>query len=227
MTSLKRDNIELEPDPLSAKRLITITLLAVALVILPSQLTNKRIKVDLPFGTVETKRLDFQLGIPQLDKIVPETAPEPTQAPVVAEVVETPPPVAPEPVAPVVKPKPTATPAPAVSGTQEQWMAEAGIAESDWGYVKQLIGKENHLWCPTRWNGQKNCPDVVTESNPIKGASSAYGICQALPGRKMASAGADWQTNIVTQLRWCAMYSQARYGGWANSWAEWQRKSWW
>ncbi len=173
-------NESLEPLPSSIKRMIIVTLLAVALVILPSTLTDKRINVDLPFGTVETKRLDFKLGIPQLDKIVPETAPEPTQAPVVAEVVQTPPPVVPEPVAPV-KPKAVVPapepPAPAITGTQEQWMAEAGIAESDWGYVKQLIGKENHLWCPTRWNGQKNCPDVVTGSNPIKGASSAYVFC--------------------------------------------------
>jgi outer membrane biosynthesis protein TonB len=126
MTSLKRDNIELEPDPLSIKRLITITLLAVALVILPSTLTDKRINVDLPFGTVETKRLDFKLGIAQLDKIVPETAPEPPQAPVVAEVVETPPPVVPEPVAPVKpveQPKPVAKP----SGS-----CEAEIAKYNW-----------------------------------------------------------------------------------------------
>jgi len=216
-------------EPGSCKRLIASILLALALLLLLTQVTTNRTKLK-PIGKTEIKSIQSQAfaeALPNEEPVKPaEPAPQPAPAPVEQKPVETPPPAVPEPVAPI-KPKPTTTPAPAVSGTQEQWMAEAGIAESDWGYVKQLIGKENHLWCPTRWNGQKNCPDVVTESNPIKGASSAYGICQALPGRKMASAGADWQTNIVTQLRWCAMYSQARYGGWANSWAEWQRKSWW
>ena len=39
----------------------------------------------------------------------------------------------------------------------------------------------------------------VTASNPTSGA---YGIPQALPGSKMASAGADWQTSAATQIRW-------------------------
>ncbi|WP_030800754.1 transglycosylase SLT domain-containing protein, partial [Streptomyces sp. NRRL F-3273] len=33
-------------------------------------------------------------------------------------------------------------------------------------------------------------------------SSGAYGIMQALPGSKMASAGADWQTNPATQIKW-------------------------
>ena len=33
-------------------------------------------------------------------------------------------------------------------------------------------------------------------------ASGAYGIPQALPADKMASAGADWQTSAATQIRW-------------------------
>ncbi len=32
--------------------------------------------------------------------------------------------------------------------------------------------------------------------------SGAYGIPQALPGSRMASAGPDWQTNAATQIRW-------------------------
>ena len=39
----------------------------------------------------------------------------------------------------------------------------------------------------------------VYADNP---SSSAYGIPQALPGSKMSSAGADWATNPVTQIRW-------------------------
>ena len=43
-------------------------------------------------------------------------------------------------------------------------------------------------------------------------ASGAYGIPQALPGSKMASAGADWQTNPATQIKWGLGYIKAIYG---------------
>lgn len=39
-----------------------------------------------------------------------------------------------------------------------------------------------------------------------------YGIPQANPGTKMASAGADWRTNPYTQLRWMIGYVIARSG---------------
>lgn len=48
----------------------------------------------------------------------------------------------------------------------------------------------------------------VTAENP----SGAYGIPQALPGDKMASAGADWMTNPVTQITWGLGYIQSVYG---------------
>ena len=49
----------------------------------------------------------------------------------------------------------------------------------------------------------------VDADNPT---SSAYGIPQALPGEKMASAGADWATNPETQIRWGLGYIRDRYG---------------
>lgn len=66
--------------------------------------------------------------------------------------------------------------------------------------------------------GQFDCLDVLweresnwdhTADNPT---SSAYGIPQALPGSKMASAGADWQSNPVTQVRWGLGYIAEVYG---------------
>ncbi len=42
--------------------------------------------------------------------------------------------------------------------------------------------------------------------------SGAYGLPQALPGSKMASAGADWADNPATQIRWMVGYVQ-KYGG--------------
>jgi len=50
-------------------------------------------------------------------------------------------------------------------------------------------------------------------------ASGAYGIPQALPGSKMASAGADWQTNPATQIEWGLGYIKAIYGNPCSAWA--------
>ena len=40
----------------------------------------------------------------------------------------------------------------------------------------------------------------------------AYGIPQAFPGRRMASAGPDWRHNPATQVRWGRNYIRHRYG---------------
>jgi hypothetical protein len=53
--------------------------------------------------------------------------------------------------------------------------------------------------------------------------SGAYGIPQALPARKMASAGADWRTNPVTQIMWGLGYIDARYGSPCGAWSYWVR----
>jgi hypothetical protein len=49
-------------------------------------------------------------------------------------------------------------------------------------------------------------------------SSGAYGIPQALPGSKMASAGSDWQTSAATQIRWGLGYIQATYGSPCGAW---------
>ena len=50
-------------------------------------------------------------------------------------------------------------------------------------------------------------------------ASGAYGIPQALPGSKMASAGADWETNPATQIKWGLSYIKGLYGNPCSAWA--------
>lgn len=77
-------------------------------------------------------------------------------------------------------------------------MREAGITDTNSAYI--LIMRES------------GC-----RVNAKNSSSSAYGIPQALPGSKMASAGADWQTNPVTQLRWMQGYVVSRYGGWTGA----------
>lgn len=96
-------------------------------------------------------------------------------------------------------------------------MALAGIAASDYNYVDYIVSHESG-WCPTKAQGQYGaCP-------PYAGyvpSTGGYGLCQSTPGRKMASAGSDWATNPVTQLRWCSGYAHDRYGSWYAAYQHW------
>jgi hypothetical protein len=67
----------------------------------------------------------------------------------------------------------------------------------------------NRLWSrESGWN--------IRASNPYSGA---YGIPQAVPGSKMASAGPDWRSDARTQIRWGMRYIRARYGSPRQAWA--------
>ena len=63
----------------------------------------------------------------------------------------------------------------------------------------------------------------VAAENP---SSGAYGIPQALPAAQMASAGADWQTNAATQIRWGLTYIQGRYGSPCGAWGHEEADNW-
>jgi hypothetical protein len=63
----------------------------------------------------------------------------------------------------------------------------------------------------------------VHADNPT---SSAYGIPQALPGSKMASAGRDWEDNAETQIRWGLGYIKGRYGSACAAWSYKQGAGW-
>ncbi|MFJ9446876.1 transglycosylase SLT domain-containing protein [Kitasatospora sp. NPDC101235] len=80
--------------------------------------------------------------------------------------------------------------------------------------------------------GQLQCFSniVFRESswNPlaVNASSGAYGLVQALPGSKMASAGADWRTNPATQIKWGLNYMNTRYGSPCAAWSFWQAHHW-
>jgi hypothetical protein len=57
-------------------------------------------------------------------------------------------------------------------------------------------------------------------------SSGAFGIPQALPGSRMASAGPDWQTNAATQIRWGLEYIKGTYGSPCGAWAHEQATGW-
>ncbi len=96
-------------------------------------------------------------------------------------------------------------------------MALAGISPDDYTYVDYIVSRESG-WCPTKAQGQYgSCPPYAGFVPSYGG----YGLCQSTPGSKMASAGADWATNPVTQLRWCSGYAYGRYGSWAAAYNHW------
>lgn len=138
----------------------------------------------------------------QLNKpVVAQSAPKPT-----AE-------VQPKPEPPKEAPKQAEPTPPPVQphSDKHDLMRAAGIPEKDWSATDYIVSHESS-WRHTRWNMQ---------------GSGAYGLCQALPASKMASAGEDYMTNPVTQLKWCHQYAQNRYGGWSGALAFWQTNQWW
>ncbi|HSW98292.1 MAG TPA: ubiquitin-like domain-containing protein [Candidatus Saccharimonadales bacterium] len=103
-------------------------------------------------------------------------------------------------------------------------MAAAGISSSDYPYVDFIASHEGG-WCPTKIQGTHNCPPYINPSDiPSYGG---YGIFQATPGGKMASAGADWATSAITQIKWATGYANSRYGGWAGAYNHWAAYSNW
>ena len=71
---------------------------------------------------------------------------------------------------------------------------------------------------------------VQRESNwnvgAVNSSSGAYGLVQALPGSKMASAGGNWKTSAATQIKWGLNYMNSRYGSPVGAWQFWQTHHW-
>ena len=88
-------------------------------------------------------------------------------------------------------------------------LPQFGFASSEFSCLESLWEKESG-WDPSA-------------ANPT---SSAYGIPQALPGSKMASAGSDWETNPATQIRWGLGYIAGRYGSPCKAWSHSQSYGW-
>ena len=85
-----------------------------------------------------------------------------------------------------------------------------------YGLSTSQFGCLDNIWTgESGWN--------VHADNPT---SSAYGIPQALPGSKMASAGPDWENNAETQIRWGLQYIKSRYGTACSAWSFKQSHGW-
>lgn len=83
------------------------------------------------------------------------------------------------------------------------------------GWSSSQFGCLDSLWSrESGWN--------VTALNP----DGAYGIPQAMPGSKMASAGPGWETNAATQIRWGLGYIKSLYGSPCGAWSHEESTGW-
>jgi hypothetical protein len=103
--------------------------------------------------------------------------------------------------------------APAASGSPQQ-IAEAMLASFGWSSSQfsclDPLWAHESGWSTTAYNS----------------GSGAYGIPQALPGSRMASAGPDWQTDAATQIRWGLEYVEDTYGSPCAAWDHEQATGW-
>jgi hypothetical protein len=108
---------------------------------------------------------------------------------------------------------PAASALPVPSGSPQQiamgMLGSYGWSSSQFSCLDSLWNEESG------WN--------VYATNP---SSGAYGIPQALPGSKMASAGPDWQADAATQIRWGLTYIQSLYGSPCGAWAHEEADGW-
>ena len=102
----------------------------------------------------------------------------------------------------------------AIADARSNPQAAAAALLADFGWSQSQMSCLIPLWNgESRWR--------YTAENR---SSGAYGIPQALPGSKMSSAGADWRTNPVTQIRWGLGYIKSVYGSPCNALSRWNSR---
>lgn len=127
----------------------------------------------------------------------------------------------PAPAKPPAKPAVPAQPKPAQQQTSSSVMAAISDNPRD---IAQAMASSRG-WAGNQWL----CLDKLWmhesryETTVRNRYSGAYGIPQALPASKMATAGADWRTNPVTQIKWGLEYISGRYDTPCGAWSYWLR----
>jgi uncharacterized protein YabE (DUF348 family) len=117
---------------------------------------------------------------------------------------------------PPPKPKPTQVKA---SVPEVSVKVSAGSAKA---IARDLVPDDDQFKCLVAlWDRESGWRTTAANSY-----SGAYGIPQALPGSKMASAGDDWRTNPATQIRWGLGYIKGRYGTPCDAWSAFKAKGW-
>jgi hypothetical protein len=99
------------------------------------------------------------------------------------------------------------------------------MAASGYGWTGSQATCLDELW--TRESGFSQYADTRKSGlDPPGAAVYAYGIPQARPAQKMASAGSDWQTNPATQVKWGLRYLKDIYGSPCAAWSHETANSW-
>jgi hypothetical protein len=107
------------------------------------------------------------------------------------------------------QPVTVAVPSGSAEQAAQQMLGQFGWSSSQFSCLQPLWAQESG------WN--------VSAENP---SSGAYGIPQALPGSKMASAGPDWETDAATQIRWGLTYIKDLYGSPCGAWSHEEADGW-
>lgn len=145
-------------------------------------------RIHQEFVPEDAAPLDIDLAASPAEELPPEPEPEPTPASAGAAGGA------------------TSIPRYSGGGSPAEWMAAAGIPESEWGYVDAIVSRESG------WN-----------PNATNASSGACGLVQALPCSKVPGNGYD----PVDNLRWAIGYANGRYGSWAGAYEFWQSNHWW
>jgi hypothetical protein len=130
-----------------------------------------------------------------------------------------------------VKPKPTPTPvAKTASSSSKSGGWAPPFVSPDPGSAQAIAydmvhargwGDDQFACLVALWNKESGW-----RVNAYNRGSGAYGIPQALPGSKMGSVGADWETNPATQITWGLNYVGGRYGTPCVAWGHSQSTGW-
>ena len=103
-----------------------------------------------------------------------------------------------------------------ISGSVSEYVEYAQAKCYSYGWTDEDVDCLVSLWNrESGWN-----------PNSYNSRSGAYGIPQALPASKMASAGSDYMTNYKTQINWGINYIKGRYGSPRAAWAHSQSTGW-
>jgi resuscitation-promoting factor RpfB len=103
-------------------------------------------------------------------------------------------------------------------GSQENPTQSAGSPPSTLTANMQLgqtmAAQQPYDWTGAQWTAllQLWWDESGWSTTATNQGSGAYGIPQALPPSKMASAGSNWQTDPATQIAWGLLYILQTYG---------------
>lgn len=116
---------------------------------------------------------------------------------------------------PTAKPRETPSPKPRITHTQPirpRTTTYSPSVQDARDYALNKVGPRQFSCLDTLWTRESHW-----RTRAYNRYSGAYGIPQALPGSKMSSAGSDWRTNPVTQVKWGLGYIRGRYGTACNA----------